>query len=440
MIGMAGVALVCASRFRFLAPHSEMTDIPRPSFVTPLRAVWSGVALQSISEEVFRLAVVWMAIALVGSSASALPAIQYFCAFVIGMVAGAIADRFAPRTTLAGANLLRAAFVVMPLLTAGILGPSFPILVAAAVGVSGLSAFFQPALHASVPRLAGDATRMQAVNGMFDATTRLSRLVGPFLGGFLALVMPVEHFLLVAAGGMVLSALAISCAGPSLATPFERPASETPDTLLSRLGRGMAIVRRDAVINRLLLVNVATIGLWTLALTLGLAMLIERRPPQGFEDRPLVALSLVLGIYGVGDIISNLLVSRARPRDRWAFMFSGYVIMGAGIFAVPLPLLLDLGRAELPLMMLFSACTGLGGPRYFLLMLTLVQTRLAGTDLTALLRLRMALMAAAMCTGALSGLALFPLIGPLWTVALCGLGIFLLAVIGWWARPAEMRV
>ena len=72
---------------------------PAP-LITPVRAVWVGITLQSISDEVFRLAVVWMAIGLVGTAASALPAIQYFCAFFIGMTAGAIADRFAPRTTM----------------------------------------------------------------------------------------------------------------------------------------------------------------------------------------------------------------------------------------------------------------------------------------------------------------------------------------------------
>ena len=52
--------------------------LPKPStsLITPVRAVWVGITLQSISDEIFRLAVVWMAIALVGTAASALPAIQ----------------------------------------------------------------------------------------------------------------------------------------------------------------------------------------------------------------------------------------------------------------------------------------------------------------------------------------------------------------------------
>lgn len=415
--------------------------LPKPpaSLVTPIRAVWVGISLQSISDEIFRLAVVWMAIALVGTAASALPAIQYMCAFVIGMTAGAIADRFAPRTTMVSVTLVRAVFVLLPLVVGLVLGPSFPALVIAAVGVAGMNAFFNPALHASVPRLVDNPAQMQAVNAMFDVTFRIARLVGPFLGGLLALVLKVEQFLLVAAAGMALAGIALSCSGPKLATPFEQPVGERADTLLMRLGRGFVMIRRDPVIFRLLLVNVACIGIWTLGITVGLAMMIEARPPQGFEARPLVALSIVLGVYGVGDIVSNIVVSRSNPRDRWAFMHSGYVVMGLGMVAIPVPLLLDFGGIEIGAMMLCSAITGFGGPRYFLLMLTEFQTRLTGTDLTALLRLRVALQAAAMAAGGGLGILLFAAIGPAYTVMLCGFAIFLLAVFGWWARPAQMR-
>ncbi|MDF3074276.1 MAG: hypothetical protein K0S54_1943 [Alphaproteobacteria bacterium] len=416
--------------------------LPKQSapLITPVRAIWVGITLQSVSDEVFRLAVVWMAIGLVGTTASALPAIQYFCAFFIGITAGAIADRFAPRTTMVGVTLVRAVFIVLPLALSQVVAPSFSVLVIAAVGVAGMSAFFNPAMHASVPRLAENPGQMQIINGMFDVTFRIARLVGPFLGGLLALVLKVEQFLLVAACGMVLAGASLSLVGPKLATPFERPVSESADTLLTRLGRGFVMLRRDEVIFRLLVVNVICIGIWTLGITVGLAMLVEQRPPHGFEARPLVALSLVLGVYGVGDIVSNLIVSRSHPRDRWAFMHSGYVIMGLGMTCLPLPLLLDFGGIEIVAMMACAAITGFGGPRFFLLMLTEFQTRLVGTDLTALLRLRVALQAAAMALGGVLGLLLFATIGPAYTVLACGLAIFALAVLGWWARPRQMEV
>jgi MFS family permease len=418
-------------------PPSRLITFP---MITPLRAIWVGITLQSISDEVFRLAVVWMAIGLVGTTASALPAIQYLCAFFIGMTAGAVADHLAPRTTMVSVTLMRAGFVLLPLLVGLVVGPSFTVLVIAAIGVAGMSAFFNPAMHASVPRLAKAPGEMRNINAMFDVTFRIARLVGPFLGGALAWLMPTEQFLLVASAGMALASLSLSLVGPLLSTPFERPVSETPDTLLARLGRGFVIVRGDEVVRVLLMGNVFVIGLWTLAITLGLAMLIEQHPPEGFEATPLVALSMVLGVYGVGDIVSNLMVSRSHPRDRWAYMHSGYIIMGLGIVALPLPLMLGLGAVELPLMMLVSAVTGLGGPRYFLPMLTEMQMRITGTDLTALLRLRVALQAAAMAVGSTVGLVLFATIGPAWTLILCGAAIFGLAVQGWRARPAEMKV
>jgi predicted MFS family arabinose efflux permease len=121
-------------------------------------------------------------------------------------------------------------------------------------------------------------------------------------------------------------------------------------------------------------------------------------------------------------------------------MHSGYVIMGLGMSCLPLPLLLDFGGIEIVAMMACAAITGFGGPRFFLLMLTEFQTRLVGTDLTALLRLRVALQAAAMALGGVLGLLLFATIGPAYTVLACGLAIFALAVLGWWARPRQMEV
>ncbi len=119
-------------------------------------------------------------------------------------------------------------------------------------------------------------------------------------------------------------------------------------------------------------------------------------------------------------------------------MHSGYIIMGMGIVALPLPLLLHVGSLELATMAVLAAFTGFGGPRFFLLMLTEFQMRLNGTDLTALLRLRVALQAAAMASCGALGLVLFDMIGPAWTVIVCGIAIFAIAVIGWWARPTEM--
>ena len=176
---------------------------------TPTRRVWAGLSLQSIAEELLRMAVIWLAIDMVGAAASFLPAAQFVAAFVVSILAGAVADRFSPRGTMVWVNLIRAGLALLPvaMFLADLL--SVPMLMLAAVAMSSLRGVYDPALQASVPKLAPSPGHMQAMNGLFDSTHRMARLIGPFIGGFLSLVLPVIHFLTVTAIGYVLSALAI---------------------------------------------------------------------------------------------------------------------------------------------------------------------------------------------------------------------------------------
>jgi hypothetical protein len=83
----------------------------------------------------------------------------------------------------------------------------------------------------------------------------------------------------------------------------------------------------------------------------------------------------------------------------------------------------------LPLMAAAALLAGLGGPFFFLQFLATVQSRLRGADLTALLRLRLAIVAGAMMLGAAIGPLPFHALGAAATVMLCGT---LIASVGAW--------
>lgn len=82
-------------------------------------------------------------------------------------------------------------------------------------------------------------------------------------------------------------------------------------------------------------------------------------------------------------------------------------------------------------MMAVAFASGLGGPMFFIPMMTFLQTRLDGADLVSVIRLRLALTAAAMMVGA--GLAswLFDRFGAPGTVVIAGLAI---AGVGVWGN------
>jgi predicted MFS family arabinose efflux permease len=404
----------------------------------PIRGVWAGLNFQCVSDELFRMAVIWLAIDLAGAAASFVPAAQFVAAFVVSILAGAVADRYSPRATMAVVNLLRGIVALIPaaLAAAGIL--NLWTLMVPAVLLASMRGFFDPALMASVPRLVKSEEQIQALNSLFDSVHRLTRLIGPFLGGLIALVLPVVHLLTAAGISYVAGAATIWRVKGKLDVAHGSHGGAIAQLgVVQRMLHGFSVVRRDRAIRWIFIANMISLYCWILGLTLGLPMLVAADPPSGFEHRPLVALSLILGAYGIGDFLANVWVADYRPVERWRFMFSGYLLLGFGTAAIPAPMAVGLGGAELPATMAIAFAAGAGGPIFFIPMLVTLQSRCRGADLTSVFRLRIALTSMAMALGSLSGAVLFQWPGPVATVVFSGLAVASVGLWGVLVRPPD---
>src|SRR5690606_29803012 len=102
---------------------------------------------------------------------------------------------------------------------------------------------------------------------------------------------------------------------------------------------------------------------------------------------------------GVGDFASNDWVAGVHPKRPERFMFTGYIVLGGGLATIPILMWVLPPAVAMPFMM--SACfvAGLGGPMFFIPMMTFFQTDLPQADLGSLIRFRLALSAAAMMLG-----------------------------------------
>ena len=100
---------------------------------------------------------------------------------------------------------------------------SIALLIVSVMGIAALRMVFTPALQSTVPVLVPDRDAMQAINGLFDATWRLARLIGPALAAVLNAFLPVIHFLSVTAVGFILSGMAIWAVRDRLITNLEAP-------------------------------------------------------------------------------------------------------------------------------------------------------------------------------------------------------------------------
>ena len=78
---------------------------------------------------------------------------------------------------------------------------------------------FSPALQSTIPTLVPDRDSQQAINGLFDATYRIARLVGPMVAALLHIFLPVIHFLTATALGFIVSGMSLQAARERLVGP-----------------------------------------------------------------------------------------------------------------------------------------------------------------------------------------------------------------------------
>lgn len=394
--------------------------------------LWTGLALSAFAREINNIAIVWLAIDLVGPNASLLPMTQYAVVFLVSLNAGIFADRLTPRVIMIGADMLSAVVVLATVWWSQTFGLGIVGLYGCAILLAALTAMFQPALLSCVPLVAVTHERIQALNGLFDGTTRLSRLAGPFVAGPMSVLLPVIHFLTVNGLWFVLSALSLCLVGPLGVMTETKPEALS---VAKRMLRGVELLREEKDARFALFSNAAALVAWTIGVSLGFPFLVAERGITGLGLQGLGAVAAIGAAYGSGDFLSNLFVVTHRPKRPGRFMFSGYIVLGGGLALVPLPLWLLPEVSWLPSMMLAAFVSGFGGPIFFIPMMTFLQTRLQGANLASVIRLRLAMISAAMMAGAAAGPFMFGGIGAPVAILLAGIALMVIGVWGALNRP-----
>ncbi len=410
-----------------------MIPVFRPLKDPAVATVWSGLAASTIGEDLFRVAVVWIAAEQIGNAAGYVNATQYAAMLVVGLLGASAFDRWRPDRAMIGAKYASAVMALLPVIGFYIWGVSIPLLVASVMGLAGLRMIFTPALQSAVPVLVTDRSAMQAINGLFDATWRLARLIGPLMAAILNTLLPVIHFLTITAVGFVLSALAIWVVRDRLVDPAARlrPGRGGWRGAWDALLDGARLMLRERTTGALLLVNAFANGPWSVALQLCIALMVFEHDPHLFGFHGLASLGLIVGSCGVGDVLGNLIAGSVRFRRPLSTMFLGYVAMGAGFALIALAAWGLDNPYKLPAMMAAGLVAGLGAPFFFIPMITRMQTVFKGAEIARVFRLRLAIMAGSMLFFNLVATPLFDLIGPTHTEFYLGLLLLALGLSGY---------
>lgn len=380
-----------------------------------IRLLWGGQALSAIGDEIYRVALIWMAVNMIGADTGYLAAAQMAALLTLSLIGGKWADHWDHSKTMIWVDALRSGIVLIPVIVFQFTPISLPLLLGVAITLSGLGAFFDPALQASLPRYARDLPTLRAANGLMSTTMRLARVVGPGIIGALTSFIPTLHFFTLDAVSFAASAISIH----ALAPPPEHhaPVKKIPRAgFRETLASGFIAARRIQGMQFLIFSKAIIGGSWNLAYGLGIALVVHKLAPHDVR-----AYGLVIAAYGIGNVTSALIIgnlSRARPI---LMIFSGYIWLAVGFIWISL-------THNLPALMVATAFTAVGGPMNDLPFVDLVQSRFELSDMPKVFRLRMATETGASLVGMLVSPFLFRMYSTSAVIASCG-GVILVAAL-----------
>ncbi len=301
--------------------------------------IYAGQLCSAVGDQLYAIAILWLTYRLAGSATAMalVGAAEYAPYLIFGLVGGVFADRFDRRRLMIVADVIRLLAVsLVPLLYYLDLLQVWHLAAIALVQASA-SAFFTPARSALMVNILPEQD-FQRGSATYSATIRTARILGPLLGSFLLKVLSTQAFFVLDAATFLLSILttwAIRASG-------RKQQSGEQESWLPSL---IAAARRLGE-NRTLTLSLTGNGLgmavWTGLYTVGMALLAEQRLGGGETTYAMLATA-----YGVGNVLSNLVVGNIRIANRTAWIFGGWLFFAAGFLTLGLTQNLYVGLVAL---------------------------------------------------------------------------------------------
>lgn len=393
--------------------------------VRHLALLWVSQVLSAMGDYFYEIAVMWIAIKMVGGAAGIVVVAETGAGLLFGLLGGVYADRWNRRTTMVVVDVLRAmAVATLPFVAlAGTLPLWYLVIVAVIVG--SLGALFDPALQASLPALTGDTQTLQATNGLMDVTRRLARMLGPSLAGVLIAFIPLTHFFTLDAISFGISALTVFSLGRRYAWKALRGehGDEISPTrgisgIMKEIGGAFWLVQRHTLLLWAIMANGLAAVVWGMAFIVGVPLLAANALKGGVG-----AYGLIVGAYGVGNVASNLVVGSLRIRRRGLTIFLGKLILGIGF-------LLLANSVNLWMALLCAAFAAIGGPMGDIISVTMIQTDLPSDQIGKVFSLFMMVESAGLSLGLILAAPLYALLNVRMVIDLSALLELTVAVLG----------
>ncbi|MEO8571957.1 MAG: MFS transporter [Chloroflexota bacterium] len=286
------------------------------------RVLLTSQGVSAIGDAVSFTALPLLVLALTGSgfAMGVVGALQTLPILVLGMVAGAIADRSDQKRMMFLADLGRAGLTGLIPLSAFLGGPTMVVILLVAAPMSILRSFFLAGYTAAIPALVG-REQVGPANSYFEAIYSMGFIVGPAIAGLLAATIGPGPTLAIDAISFAVSGLGLFF----VRRPLRGAVPQHRQRLLGEIREGIDFIAADPTLR-------ATIVFWgaTSVLTASLVTALAVHVTRDLGD-PSWVLGLILAAYGVGTVVGALLTARLGGGRVAGILLSGNLMLGAAL-------------------------------------------------------------------------------------------------------------
>ncbi|HYM71187.1 MAG TPA: MFS transporter [bacterium] len=297
----------------------------KPSWVALFREpafalLWTGQLVSFLGDEIFFIALTLWVYQLTGSAT--VLALTLITATVgqglLGLLAGALADRMDRRGLMIASDLGRAALVaVLPFVLLRSLPAGFVVLIVLNVG----TVFFRSAVYGLIPAVVPEDI-LPTGTALLQTTERVAEIIGGVLGGAIVLTLGYHTVFYLDALSFVFSAV---CVGLMPVAWRVGLATTAPKHLITEIGEGLAYIRNTPL--HLVLALLIVPGYLTLAFPALRAPMIIKA-----AGLPIVAYGVINSVIGVGKLVSA--VTLASTGRRWVnipFVMATFLLTGVAV-------------------------------------------------------------------------------------------------------------
>lgn len=251
----------------------------------------------------------------------------YTASLIVGLPAGALADRWPLRATMIGADLARAVLLVALALAVLASVASLPVITAAAFALAVGACFFDPSAQAVIPAVVGrDARTLARANGAIWTLDTVGRaLVGPPLGALLFSVAAFAPFALNAATFLVSALLLVGM-------PRADPALGHESRLSADMWAAVSFVARSAQLRWLAM----GMGLYNFGYNVAFSTLVLFAQERLHVSN--TGFGLLLAALALGGVVGGWLSRHMSPQVApWALYAVAMAAQAVGWALVALP-------------------------------------------------------------------------------------------------------